>query len=97
MFQERPDAVFKIHFVRSKSDGPLKPMGEIVCREVRYGAPPHQKAAPRVRGYGGGVKERKVGRFDDNGTIPVHYVDSKEYRSILISHLLVFDGYWVSI
>lgn len=95
MLQERPDAVFTVYFVRSKSAGALKPLGEIVCREVRYGAPPHQKAAPRVKGYGGGFKERKVGRFDDNGTIPVHYVDSKEFRSILVSHLLVFDGWKV--
>ena len=95
MLQERPNAVFTVHFVRSRSDGPTKPIGEIVCREVRYGAAPYEKPPPRVKGYGGAPKERKVSRFDDTGAIPVHYVDTKEFRSILISHLLVFDGWKV--
>jgi hypothetical protein len=95
MLQERPNAVFTVHFVRSKGGVPDKPIGEIVCREVRYGAATYEKAAPRVKGYGGVPKERKIARFDDTGAIPVHYVDSKEFRSILISHLLIFDGWKV--
>lgn len=95
MLQERPNAVFTILFVRSKTAGPDKPVGEIVCREVRYGAPPHEKKEPRVKGYGGVPKERKVTRFDENGQIPFHYVGTTEFRSVLMSHLLVFDGWKV--
>lgn len=100
MLQERPSAEFMVHFVRSVDGGKGKPAGEIVARTVRYGAPPHEKKATS-KGQGatgnGQITNRKVSQHDEAGTIPVYYPDTLEYRSLLISHILVFDGWRVSL
>ena len=102
MLQERPSSEFVVHFVRSVDGGKSKPAGEIVARTVRYGAPPHQKGQS-AKGKGqepkgnGQITNRKVSQHDQAGTIPVYYPDTLEYRSLLISHILVFDGWRVSL
>lgn len=92
--QENPDKAFEIGFVRS-TDGAKEPKGSICVRTVRYGAPPRERTAGRFGQYAGGG--RKVSRHDAAGTIPVHYEGTDQYRSILISHILIFDGYLVSL
>ena len=102
MLQERPSAEFMVHFVRSVDGGKGKPAGEIVARTVRYGAAPHQKKSSgnsqQATGDSQrGLTNRKVSQHDEAGTIPVYYPDTLEYRSLLISHILVFDGWRVSL
>jgi hypothetical protein len=97
-FQENPDKAFEIAFVRS-TEGENEPKGSICVRVVRYGAPPRDMGDGRlVIGDGRLVKGRtkKVSKHDAAGTIPVHYEGTKEYRSILVSHILIFDGYLVN-
>lgn len=103
-FQENPDRAFEIGFVRS-TDGASEPKGSICVRVVRYGAPPREIGNRElVMGNGlsgmgnrGGGRIRKVSKHDAAGTIPLHYEGTTQYRSILVSHILIFDGYLVNL
>lgn len=100
-FQDNPDKAFEIGFVRS-TKGVNEPKGSICVRVVRYGAPPRDMGDGRLVNGDKGLlhstrKDRKVSKHDAAGTIPVHYEGTKEYRSILISHLMIFDGYLVKL
>ena len=96
-FQENPDRAFEIAFVRT-TEGENEPKGAVCVRVVRYGAPPREKGIEGLRVESRGMgRTKKVSKHDAAGTIPVHYEGTKEYRSILISHILIFDGYLVSL
>ena len=97
-FQENPDRAFEIAFVRT-TEGENEPKGAVCVRVVRYGAPPREMGEKKfqieikARGYG---RTNKISKHDAAGTIPVHYEGTTQYRSILVSHILIFDGYLVS-
>ena len=75
-----------------RSSGKLKGHEKVFAR-ARYGAP--EQAVHQPSGKRGGSNSEKhltVGAHKENGTIPITDLETRQYKSPLISHIIGYNG-----
>ena len=84
-----PGIPHSIIFCRAKDDGKSKPKGGLVMHELLYGG---SDRADKERTTNKDGEERAVANIKELGLLPCTIYGTKEYRSILISSIMFFNG-----